>query len=202
MSKDVSPSTPITEEQLGKIADLVKAQIRKLNLPSDASQQVIESQGKAIALATANDFRARVEAFSNMIVRHVRVDRSRPPQQVLDATDRRQYTDSSVVKNMPKGTGEETDVCFFKLSRSISDADLEKEYALRGLIPADPYSQAQVNIDDPSFADEHPNGTHWQDANGNWCFAAFVRWDDERAVNVRRCDDDWLDRWWFAGLRK
>jgi hypothetical protein len=104
---------------------------------------------------------------------------------------------------MPKGEGEEVEVVFFRLSRWVSDTDLDKEYGLRDLKPADPYSLSAVNEADPDFTDEHPNGTHWQDANGNWCFAAFIRWDgDERSVNVDRDGNDWNGSWWFAGLRK
>jgi hypothetical protein len=147
--------------------------------------------------------RKRVEAVSSMIVRHVKVNRNRTPQQVLDATGRKQYTDSKVVKAMPRGEDDETDVHFFKLGRYVSDADLEKEYELRGLKPADPYSLAAVNEADPAFADEYPNGTHWKDTSGNWCYAAFGRWsDDERYVSVYRNDCGWDGDWWFAGLRK
>jgi hypothetical protein len=92
--------------------------------------------------------------------------------------------------------------CFFKLNRYVSDADLDKEYELRGLKPADPYSLAAVNEDDPAFADDHPNGTHWKDGDGNWCYAVFRRWFDERDVFVSRDGNGWDDGWWFAGLRK
>ena len=85
----------------------------------------------------------------------------------------------------------------------MSDDDLEKEYDLRGLKPADPFSLGAVNEDDPALADTKPNCTHWKDANGKWCYVAFRHWGgDERIVSVFRYDDRWLDRWWFAGLRK
>lgn len=40
-------------------------------------------------------------------------------------------------------------------SSHINDAHLEKEYELRGLKSADPYSQSAVNEVDPAFADDH-----------------------------------------------
>lgn len=132
----------------------------------------------------------------------VQADRSLTPQQALDATGRRKYTDAKVVQTMPRGQGEEVEVIFFNVGRWISDNDLQKEYELRGLQPADPYSLAQVNEDDPGFSDEHPNGTHWQDAEGRWCFATFYRWRGERRVDVNRSDRDWYGYWWFAGVRK
>ena len=147
-------------------------------------------------------FRRRVKAVSNMIVRRVKVNRGRAPQEMLDATGRKQYTNREVVDNMPRGEGEEVEVFFFNVGLYLSDDELEKEYELRGLKSADPYATAAVNEADPSFADEHPNGCHWKDANGRWNCTAFYRWDDERCVLVDRRAYDWDDDWWFAGARK
>lgn len=146
-------------------------------------------------------FRRRVEAVSNMIVRRVRVNRGQTPKQVIDATGHVQYVNNDVLNVMPRGEGEDKEVFFFRLSRWINDDDLAKEYELRGLVP-DPYAQAQVNTDDPSFADEHPNGYHWQDADGHWDYAAFDRWVGGRRVRVDRSAYGWLGRWWFGGVRK
>lgn len=100
---------------------------------------------------------------------------------------------------------------FFKpdLSNSggfISNENLEKEFELRGLVPADPISVAAINEADTGFADQFPHGTHWKDADGRWCYAVFHCWNGVREVNV---DDDWDDDvedwdecWWFAGVRK
>ena len=124
------------------------------------------------------------ETVSNIITRQVVVNRVRTPK-------------------------EEATVYFFKLGRFISDDDLEKEYNFRGLKPADPYLLEGFNRADPTFSDEHPNGTHWKDVGkGKWCRAAFSRWsvgrgvDVLRRVNVDRYGDGWGVAWWFAGLRK
>ena len=130
------------------------------------------------------------------------VNRTRAAEEVLKAINRVQHVNDEVAETMPRGEGEEAVVCFFKLDRFISDDKLEEKYELRGLKPADPYSLAAVNAADPSFADEHPNGTHWKDAQGEWCYVAFDRWRDERHVYVGRSDWDWSDHWWLAGLRK
>ncbi len=200
MATSMTPSR-MTDGQIERAVEIFRAQLRKAapELPSDAVQQVFgqpELGPEWLAV-----LRKRVDTISNMIVRKVRVDRSRDPQAVLDATGRNQYTDKKVVAGMPKGEGEEVEVCFFKLGRWISDADLEKEYELRGL-EADHYAQAQVNIDDPSLADKHPNGSHWKDKDGNWCFLAIRRWRDERNVRCNRHALDWGDDWWFAGRRR
>lgn len=142
-----------------------------------------------------------VEVVGDYVTRHFTIDRNRNPEEVFRATGRRQYLNDEVVKAMPRGEDEEGEVVFFKLGR-FGDNDLEKEYELRGLNPADPYSIASVNMLDPAFADDHPNATHWKDANGRWCFATFDRHRGERYVGVDRDDSDWDGGWWFAGLRK
>lgn len=202
MTQVMTPSAPITQGQIGKFCDLLSAALRKSGLPSEPTQQILESQGGTLAEEFVASIRARVELISGLIVRHVKVDRTRTPQAALAATGRKQYITDTVVATMPHGEGEETEVVFFKVGRYLSDDQLEERCKLRGLKPADPYSQSAVNEADPAFADNYPNGTHWKDAEGNWCYSAFDRWDDERDVNVRRYGHGWEGRWWFAGLRK
>jgi hypothetical protein len=203
MDKTITPSKSLTDGQIDKAVALYRAMLEKhrAELGSEEAQQVLGQSEYVSDLLCV--LRTRVEAISKMITRKVdKVDRTKKPQEVLDATKRKQYTDNGVVKSMPHGTGDGAEVIFFKLDRYISDADLEKEYALRGLTAADPYSLAAVNEADPAFADKYPNGTHWQDADGKWCFAAFDRWGDgERGVDVSR-GHGWVDNWWFAGVRK
>ena len=202
----VQPMTTsaMTEPQINRAVEIFRAQLvtHASELSSDAVQHVFgQSDLGSEWLAV---LRKRVEMVSSLIIRHVTVDRTQTPKQVLDATGRIQYTDGKVVESMPKGTGEGADVCFFKLGHWISDDDLEKECDLRGLTPADPYSLAAVNEADLAFADEHPNGTHWKDANGRWCFVTFSRWGDERRVAVYRGGSGcgWDDYWFFGGVRK
>lgn len=200
----MSPSSmlqTLTSGQIGKFEELFGEGLRKAGLPSDPGQQVIENQARELVVELVASVRKRVEALSDIIVRRVKVDRKLTPQRLLDATGRKQYTDRSAVKSMPRGKGEETDVYFFKLGRYVFASELDKEYVFRGLASADPYSQSRVNTDDPSFADTHPNGTSWKDANGRWCSAVFDRWGGERSVRVRR-GDGWDVYWWFAGVRK
>ena len=208
-NKVVTPSADIiTAGQIGKICDLVSSRLRKSGLASEPTQMALETQGKELTDDVVAAIRKRVEAVSNMIVRHVSVNRNLTPQEVLDATGRKQYTDKSVVEAMPKGEGKKVEVIFFKPRPGayqngwLSDEALDKEFDFFCLKPADPYSQAAVNEDDSAFADERPNGTHWKDAQGHWCFAAFDRWRDGRYVDVDRRDVDWHAHWWFAGLRK
>jgi len=200
MAKTMTAS--MTDGQIENVVDKFRAVVRKHRgeFNSEAVQQVLGLENLGMELLAP--FRKHVEAMSNVIVHCVKVDRTRTPQQVLDATGREQYTARDVVAGMPRGEGEEAEVVFFNLGRYVSDEGLRDEYTARGLKPADTYSLAKVNEDDASFADTHPNSTHWRDANGKRCFAAFHRRYGWRYVRVYRRDDGWHGDWWFAGLRK
>ena len=142
----------------------------------------------------------RVDARSDMICRRITVNRSRTPREMVKATKRNEYV-YDAVDTMPRGEGEEVDVYFFKLGRMVKVGDLAKEYELRGLVP-DHYAHGAVNEIDPAFADEHPNGTQWQEKNGKYCCLCFNRWFDLRDVYCDRRGSGWGGNWWFAGVRK
>lgn len=209
MAKTIATTKTMLLRQARRLADRFVAKFPKAgkNLPKAAVQSVLDHEMEPMLVEMFEVLRRRVEAVSNLIVRKVRVDRTRTNQQALEATGRVQYTDCEVVDAMPKTSADEVEVMFFKPDLSersgyISDDDLEKEFELRGLKPADPISVAAVNEADTAFADEKPHGTHWKDAKGNWCCAIFGRWRGERKVFVHRYGSAWIDGWWFAGVRK
>ncbi len=193
-------SEQITNGQIGQIQDRLGTKLRDSGLSAKGVQEVLKAPGSVIDEMVAA-LRKYVEASSDLIVRRVRVNRSRLPKQALEATARRLFVNDSVVAAMPRGEGDDVEVVFFRLGCYMIAANLEKEYELRGLKPADPYSQAAVNEDDPAFAKECSNVTHWKDS-GKWCFAAFGDWSGERYVRVMCEDSTWDKYWWFAGLRK
>lgn len=192
----------MTDGQIDNIVDKLRAALRKhrSELSSEATQLVLGVENLGMELFAI--VREHAEHFSDMIVRCVKVDRTRTPQEALTAIGRKQYVTDSVVKTMPNGDGDEAELYFFIVGRWIGDDDLEKEYEKRGLKATDPYSLAAVNEADPAFADERPNCTHWKGADGKWYYIAFHRWRGERYVSVGRSDGDWGDDWWFAGVRK
>lgn len=209
MAKTMTPSESVmTAGQIGKVQELLGAGLRKANLPNAPVQQVLEHQGEALVAALVAAVRKIVETACDMIVRTANVIRTRTPQEVIKATGRAKYVNDEVVAAMPRGEGATTETVFFKLDLSerggyISDADLDKEYELRGLVPENPYSLSAQNEADPTFADDHPNATHWKDSSGKWCYIAFDRWGGGgRGVSVGRRGSDWGDGWWFAGSRK
>lgn len=204
MTSIVTPSVAktTTAGQIDKAVASYRALLEKHGpeFDSEIVQLVLGQPETAQAMFTA--FRARVEVQSNLFVRRVTVNRNRTPIEMIEATGRVQYIDRKVVDTMPQGEGEEVEVVFFNLGRDISDNDLEKEYKLRGLKAADPYSLAAINEADPTFADQRPNATHWKNSNGKWCYADFPQWiDNERSVSVFRSDNHWYSYWWFAGVR-
>ncbi|HEX9503520.1 MAG TPA: hypothetical protein VF974_04340, partial [Patescibacteria group bacterium] len=79
----------------------------------------------------------KVSESANSVIFHVRIKRGkRTPQQLLDLTGRRLYTNSDVVSTMPLigGDAEEWegfDFEMFKVGRQISDAQVEKERTKR-----------------------------------------------------------------------
>jgi hypothetical protein len=210
MAKTMSPSEPITKGQIAEIEEKVGAALRESGLQSGLVQKVLTTKGQCdpMIVEIVAVVRKCVDVFSKMIVRIVEnVDRTIDPQKMIDATGRKQYTTSDVVKSMPRGTGDRFEVVFFKPEPEeytspgyMSGDDLEKAFARRGLIAIDPYSLAAFNKTNPAFADDKPNGTHWKDADSKWCYAAFRRWVDGRGVLVCRDDNDWGGIWWFAGI--
>ena len=211
MEKTMSPSETETMSrgQITKIYELLEHGLLKTGLPKGQSQEVIESQGANMVKAFIADFRKRVEALMEMIFRIVHADVSLTAQATLDATGRTQYTDREVVNSMPRGKDEPTTVYIFKPRPEAYDRDgyltnakLAEEYEFNGLTPVDPFSLAKIHIDDPAFSDDRPVGTHWKNADGKWCCAAFDRWVGERGVGVGLAGGGWHGSWSFGGVRE
>ncbi len=207
MAKTMTPlEQGITDGQIHKAAEAYQAMLVKHRheLPSsDAVQKTLGSDaylGEQLGV-----LRKHVERASRMVVRRVTVDRSRTPEELVEATGRRQFVDRDVLASMPRRATEgveEVEFFFFNEGRFLSPDEQERVLAEYGLEP-DYEAQFQVNIDDPAFADTHPNGMQWRDGKNRPCYADFLRvWDGERGVDVYRSDDDWHAYWWFAGRRK
>jgi hypothetical protein len=159
--------------------------------------------------------------LKKQIIRHVRVNRTHTLQKAIESSclredDGNKY-DENVIKNIPRGKGEDVDVIFFRVNCEIDidDNDLDEEYDRRGLKPADPYLLVALKEHYPSFIDKHSVCTHWKD-EGKWCrMKIYYKYFHHPAglgmdahivsayvVNKSDCfwDKDWEQ--WFAGLRK
>lgn len=106
-------------------------------------------------------------------------------KQLLDKTKRNQYVTDSVVESIE--SSEPQNIELFTLDKYVTANDLETEVGKKGYTLAHPYALALYALEHPELADEHPIGTQWKNADGDFCFAAFYRWSDD---------------WWFAGVRK
>jgi len=101
------------------------------------------------------------------------------------------YIDEKDFPEKQEGT-----LAIFTLDKYVSASELDKEYASRGLVPAEPLSVLEFNSLEKYVA------TQWRDTNDNYCYATFLRWLDERRVDVDRLGRDWDGDWWFVGVRK
>ena len=185
----------ITHGQIGQINDRLATKLRESDLPSADVQKVLKMPGNTAIDEMVAIFRKHVGAQSDIIVRRVRVDRTRTPQEVIDATGRTQYVDKNVLATMPQGEGDEVDVYFVPTKRFVPVEDVPAFLAQYGLVP-DPRAQAAVNEADSAFADEHPNGTQW----GDNCYLMFSRWNGKRNVDCRRSGSGWHDYWFLSGV--
>lgn len=122
-------------------------------------------------------------------------------QEIIDKTKRNQYIDNDVLSSaLPKINGK---IEFFKLGKYVSNEELEKEYQLRGLVPADIQTLCEYDIKNQKKMDEMKYvGTQWKNTKGKRCYATFDGSGVGRGVNVDQGDLDWRAYWWFAGVRK
>ncbi|MFA6408497.1 MAG: hypothetical protein WCW36_03475, partial [Candidatus Paceibacterota bacterium] len=115
----------ITDGQIENAVAKLRDALRKhrSEFASDASQLVLGIDNLGMELLAP--FRTCIESVSGIIIRrHVRVDRTRTPQEVVDATGRTQYVDKDVLATMPIGEGEEVDVHFVPTKRFVPAKDV------------------------------------------------------------------------------
>lgn len=208
MTPSTDDTKAATQRQVNKAVSNFRTLLEKhaTEFDSAAVQRVLGQ--KEFTSQTFVLFRQLVEAKSSLVTRIVFVNRTRTPQQALDATRRHQVTIQKIVNSMPRGEGKSVKVIFFKPDKSayerglIGKVDLVAQYKLRGLKPADPIALCAVNETDPTFANEMPNITHWNDSDSGGCYIVFGRTDiGDANVHVNFENDiKWGDRWWFAGV--
>lgn len=202
MDEIMTPSE-MTNRQINKAVANYRAMLEKhaSQFPSISVQQVLGSSG--LAKKQFELFRELVEAESKTVTRSAPVNRTRTQMEALKATGRVQYVNEAVAIAIPTCIGDHVEMLFVNLGRTVACNKLDSELEKMGFeLIVDPVGLAAINEDDPAFADTHPNGTQWKDADGNYCCAVFRCWDAERRVRVRQDDLAWLARWWFPVRRK
>ncbi len=188
------------QKQITKlVAALVEFSDQFGQMSTEDCQWAIQNTKAAIGLfveAVRNrPIAALVGLPEGTVIRRVKVDRSHSPQKMVNATGRRQYIDKDILATMPLGEGDEVDVYFVPTKRFVLASEVSAFLAQYGLVP-DPRAQTAVNEADPTFADDHPNGTQWSD----FCYLTFYRWYDERDVYCNRDDRVWRGYWFLSGV--
>lgn len=108
------------------------------------------------------------------------------------------YGSEDVARACPEPDGT---VETFGLGRYVTAEELADEYLNRGLVPAG--ISGILALGDNVLDERRYVATQWKDSDGNWCSAAFYRWDVGRRVRVYRYDGGaWSDIWWFCGVRE
>lgn len=137
-----------------------------------------------------------------MIIRRFSVDRGKTQTEMIRALGRKEHVEIEALATMPTNGPGEGELYFFLAKKNTSASDLSVEFERRNL-EQDYFAQIQVNIDDPTFADEHFNGMYWEDDRGRFFYAAFCKDQDGREVLVGSDHGEWDDApCWFAGRKK
>ena len=195
----INPSS-ITPEQIGTMQELFGAALLDLGLQQESFKEIIGGcwgeEGEELVDDLIAVVSKHAEMLDDLIVLRARVDRSRNPDEVFGTAG----LEPEVVATMPgAGSGiEEVEVYFFWVGRDIDDNDLEDEYSRHDLRPVDPYVLAAVNEQGSVFPKNHCNATHWQDANGRWCYAFYEK---SQEPLVSRDPGFTYSRCWFAGIK-
>jgi hypothetical protein len=207
----MATQNPLTPSQIDKLLDLFRVALRKVNPFSDEAQDLIEHHWDEVKTevytAVANALSRVLERTRNTVICNAHCFRTRSPEEMINALNRyfpeKFNRDLSILKNIPRGEGDEVAVQFFKLDRWVSDDLLALEYQKRGLTP-DPYAQAAVNEANPDFAIKYKNGTQWKDKHGNWCRIIFYGGGGQSDSSVRVIysgNAGWDNGWWIGGVR-
>lgn len=186
-----------TKQAIDKAVASFRAMLEKHRpeFPYQAFLRAIDSPGfESEQLALLLRF---VVGETEMVVRPFKLDRTKTREQMISALGRKEYVDAGVLARMPTDGPDEGVMYFFRANRIVPVAEQPAELAKYGLVPHY-LAQIQVNIDDPSFADSHPNGMQWEMNS----YATFDLWNGERGVYARWSRYVWGDRWWFAGVGK
>ncbi|MCA9360623.1 hypothetical protein H6785_01260 [Candidatus Nomurabacteria bacterium] len=171
----------------------------KSGLPGNVVQRVLETQGKEIVAQFVGIVRERVEAIEKRIVRLVEgIDRGQTAKEAIESTGRNFYGDISHAIRLPIGTGDTENVTFIPLEKRMSPGAVDSLVEDGGYKYASLHAVAKHNKDHPDFAEKVQHFIQSRDKEGRHSYAAFLRWNDDRSVDVDRYEVDWRDDWFVA----
>ena len=201
MIEVMTPSThPMTPGQIEKATSQYRSLLLKhqAELGSEAAQLVLGQPEYVADLVEV--LRKRVRLLSDSISCRVSVDQTRSPIEAITATGCRKYIAPRVANTMPRGADGTVRLFLFKAKHPPGHPDLDKEYEVRGLVPANPYSLIALNENNPRFLDDYPNGTFWKGISGNRNHIAFCRSYGQRCVFVGDGGISPGSYWWIVGV--
>ncbi len=129
------------------------------------------------------------------------IQRTLSGAQAIFGANRILFVDPDIVDTMPTDGPDEVELHYFALDGLATDEELALEFQRRNLRP-DPRAQAADNEQNRSFADSCPNGGHWKNTKGEWCYFACTTEGARRVVFCGRADDPRnLNRQWNTAFR-
>ena len=206
--------TKTTAKQIEKLCSQIRTALKKEKFDGRLFSKVITSTYCRLTEDFIKSVKERVKTVRIPSYHRVKVDRTVEPEKMLRKAVNWEFintivSDTSILESIPRGTGEEVEVCFFMVNGNFTDDEIERECKKRKLIPADPYSIVAVNMEDPGFAEDKVLSTHWKGVDGVWYRADFWR---ARARSLEMygkfkisiCKDLIFYRpgTWFAGIKK
>ena len=198
----------MSDGQIEKATEDFRASLRKYRGEFDrgAVQWVLGLRNPTLGATRA--FYDRVKAISDMPVRHVKMSSFNRRHRTLEEAalssglelqgeywggENAHYRKVNFkdVEVVPRFDYDEVTLYFFNHSWIINDAELERQYAWRGLKPADPFSVLALREMEPDFQKKFPKPirysyndiyTHWRNSQGKWSYLALR--DDDLTIDL------------------
>lgn len=93
-------------------------------------------------------------------------------------------------------------VTLFTIGEWMTEQELDEKYKALNLVAIDAYTLAILNETDPRLCEKYPNGTHWKDQDGNWCFGKCTSVAGKQSLRIGYGGIGWCKNLWFAGFSK
>src|SRR3989344_8514950 len=135
MAKTMIASEGMTDGQIESVANQVRDAMRKhrSEVGKEPAQLALSVDNLGMRMFAV--FRELAEKLSGLITRHVKVDRTHTPDQVIDRTGRvRWYIDEQVLAKMPRDGFDEGNVVLFELDYHASVDEFCREYQDFGVL--------------------------------------------------------------------
>ncbi len=198
--------------EIDSIFSLLRAAFPNVNQFSDEIRQLLIHNAADVTKETITaitDALIRLVArTTTTIVLTLDVDRSRSPEEMLEATkffSRESSTDGSHLANMPRAGSTRQVVELFRLESYTVGYQLELERKRRGYKTLlDSYQLGSIAEKYPAFADECTLVTQWKKPGSPyWVSLVFKQYQGRRLASISKRGEnyDWRGPCWCGGIR-